>query len=116
LHWYCCCRRARHFKLPGKFRPVAGRYWSTTLKRRYLPFREVVVTPTEGADPTSIRAEHADRLENSDGTISLRFDPERTSAAAVIAQATSVAEIADLHVNEPKLEDVVRLIYAEAER
>ncbi|WP_327641146.1 ATP-binding cassette domain-containing protein [Kribbella sp. NBC_00482] len=87
-----------------------------TLKRRYLPFREVVITPTEGADPTGIQAEHTDRLENSDGTISLRFDPERTSAASVIAQATSVAEIADLHVNEPKLEDVVRLIYAESER
>nr|WP_238353082.1 ATP-binding cassette domain-containing protein [Kribbella solani] len=88
----------------------------SALKRRYLPFREVVITPAEGAGRTLIRAERADRLENPDGTISLRFDPEQTSAAAVIAQAISATEIADLHVNEPKLEDVVRLIYAEAAR
>ncbi|GAA0592279.1 ABC transporter ATP-binding protein [Kribbella sandramycini] len=88
----------------------------SSLKRRYLPFREVVITPGANADTAYIGAKHADRLENADGTISLRFDPERTSAAAVIAQAASTADIADLHVNEPKLEDVVRLIYAEAER
>ncbi|GAA1559318.1 ATP-binding cassette domain-containing protein [Kribbella hippodromi] len=88
----------------------------STLKRRYLPFREVVITPAERANPALITAQRADRLENADGTISLRFDPEQTSAAAVIAQAAAVTEIADLHVNEPKLEDVVRLIYAEAER
>lgn len=87
-----------------------------TLKRRYLPFREVVITPAEDADARLIRADRAERSENADGTITLRFDPEQVSTPAVIAQAASVVEIADLRVNEPELEDVVRLIYAEAER
>ncbi len=88
----------------------------TQLKGNYLPFREVVITPAEDADPALIDAPGCQRIENPDGTICLRFDPEQTSAPAVIAQAASATEIADLKVNEPDLEDVVKLIYAEAGR
>lgn len=86
------------------------------LKKRYLPFREVVITPADEADPALILADHCERIEGTDGTITLRFNPDVTTAPAVIAQAAAGTEIADLKVNEPDLEDVVRLIYAEAGR
>ncbi|WP_022909155.1 ABC transporter ATP-binding protein [Aestuariimicrobium kwangyangense] len=86
------------------------------LKKRYLPFRDVVITPADDSDAALIRADHSERIEGEDGTITLRFDPDVTTAPAVIAQAASATGIDDLKVIEPDLEDVVRLIYAEAGR
>ena len=40
------------------------------------------------------------------------FDPEATTAAAVLAHASAQAEVLDLSIEEPDIEDVVRRIYA----
>ena len=43
---------------------------------------------------------------------SLAFDPRTTTAAAVLARVSAVAEVRDLAIEEPDIEDVVRRIYA----
>ena len=43
---------------------------------------------------------------------SLAFDPQTTTAAAVLARVSAVAEVRDLAIEEPDIEDVVRRIYA----
>lgn len=40
------------------------------------------------------------------------FDAERATAAAVLAAVSSVAEVLDLSIEEPDVEDVVRKVYA----
>ncbi|WP_281963958.1 ABC transporter ATP-binding protein [Serinicoccus marinus] len=42
----------------------------------------------------------------------LAFDPERTTAAAVLAAVSQRGEVRDLAIEEPEIEDVVRRIYA----
>jgi ABC-2 type transport system ATP-binding protein len=42
----------------------------------------------------------------------LAFDPATTTAAAVLAQVSSRADVLDLSIDEPDIEDVVRRIYA----
>ncbi len=56
------------------------------------------------------------RDEGSDPSTRLRlaFDPELTSAAAVIAHVGAHATITDLAIEEPHIEDVVRTIYTRA--
>jgi len=43
----------------------------------------------------------------------LAFDAERTTAAKVLAAVAGRAQVLDLTVEEPDIEDVVRRIYAE---
>ena len=43
---------------------------------------------------------------------SLAFDPQVTTAAAVLARVSAVAQVRDLAIEEPDIEDVVRRIYA----
>ncbi|MBC7630347.1 MAG: methionine ABC transporter ATP-binding protein, partial [Flavobacterium sp.] len=42
----------------------------------------------------------------------LAFDPERTTAARVLAAVSEQVEVLDLTVDEPDVEDVVRRVYA----
>jgi ABC-2 type transport system ATP-binding protein len=42
----------------------------------------------------------------------LAFDPAQTTAAAVLAEVSRRAEVRDLTIEEPDIEDVVRRIYA----
>lgn len=42
----------------------------------------------------------------------LAFDAERTTAAKVLAAVSEQAEVLDLSIVEPDIEDVVRRIYA----
>ncbi|WP_238384649.1 ABC transporter ATP-binding protein [Segeticoccus rhizosphaerae] len=46
----------------------------------------------------------------------LAFDPESTTAAAVLAGVSDVCEVRDLSVEEPDIEDVVRRIYQSRRR
>ncbi|MEO5745400.1 MAG: ATP-binding cassette domain-containing protein [Terracoccus sp.] len=43
---------------------------------------------------------------------SLAFDPQTTTAAAVLARVSEMAQVRDLAIEEPDIEDVVRRIYA----
>lgn len=44
--------------------------------------------------------------------VRLAFDAERTTAAKVLAAVADKAEVLDLTVEEPGIEDVIRRIYA----
>jgi ABC-2 type transport system ATP-binding protein len=46
----------------------------------------------------------------------LAFDPESTTAAALLAGVSDVCEVRDLSVEEPDIEDVVRRIYQSRRR
>ena len=41
----------------------------------------------------------------------LAFDPDATTAAAVLAGLTGTVEVRDLSIEEPQIEDIVRRIY-----
>jgi ABC-2 type transport system ATP-binding protein len=44
----------------------------------------------------------------------IRFRPEETTAAQLVAAVTEQAELIDLAIEEPDIEDVVRRIYVGA--
>ena len=46
----------------------------------------------------------------------LAFDPQRTTAARVLAAVSERAEVLDLSIEEPDIEDVVREIYRATRR
>jgi len=55
-------------------------------------------------------AEHV-RSESDGLRQRLAFDPQRTTAARVLAAVSERAEVLDLSIAEPDIEDVVREIY-----
>lgn len=69
---------------------------------------DLTVPTPELTDLTTARfvSSEADGLRQS-----VSFDPETTSAAAVLAEIGRHAEVRDLSINEPDIEDVVRRIY-----
>ncbi len=86
------------------------------LKRRYAPHRLLDITVTgDGIDalreithspPDGVTANAAAEL-----TASFQIDPEVVPVAAVIADFSSRAPIADLAVREPEMEGIIREIY-----
>jgi ABC-2 type transport system ATP-binding protein len=46
----------------------------------------------------------------------LAFRPDQTTAAAVLAAVSAVAEVRDLTIDEPDIEEVVRDLYAASDR
>jgi ABC-2 type transport system ATP-binding protein len=62
--------------------------------------------PLAGIPGTTLRAVEADGLRQH-----LAFRPEETTAAAVVAAVSARAELRDLAITEPDIEDVVRRLY-----
>jgi ABC-2 type transport system ATP-binding protein len=60
-------------------------------------------------------AEHV-RSESGGLRQRLAFDPQRTTAARVLAAVSERAEVLDLSIAEPDIEDVVREIYRATRR
>jgi ABC-2 type transport system ATP-binding protein len=83
------------------------------LKRRYAPYRELVITLA--ADGIQIDLPGAERIRQEGPQAWLRFDPERVSVADIIASATARYPVRDVAIEEPGLEGVVRQIFAERE-
>ncbi|HEY3506517.1 MAG TPA: ATP-binding cassette domain-containing protein [Actinocatenispora sp.] len=81
-----------------------------TLKARHAPHRELVV---HLAEPGTVEVEGAERVAADDGTVTLRFDPARVSAAELIARVLARHRVRDLSIVEPDLERVVAGIYAD---
>ncbi len=82
------------------------------LKRRFVPYRELIVSPRYPEDAIQVDADPAIRMsEAGSSTVVLRFDPRQISAPALIHSVSSQIEISDLSLVDPKLEDVVRRIY-----
>ena len=82
------------------------------VKARFAPHRTVVVDLVEPGAPLSVRGATTTQV---DGVRQwLRFHRDETTAAAVIAQVAAVAEIADVTVTEPDIEEVIRHVYGAA--
>jgi ABC-2 type transport system ATP-binding protein len=62
--------------------------------------------PLAGIPGTTLRTVEADGLRQH-----LAFRPEETTAAAVVAAVSARAELRDLAITEPDIEDVVRRLY-----
>src|SRR5439155_23732797 len=83
------------------------------LKRRYAPFRELVITlAVEGA---AVALPGAERVRQEGPQAWLRFDPEQVPVADLIVAATERYPVRDIAIEEPELETVVRQIFAERE-
>ena len=85
----------------------------TGLSRTAGAERVLVVDLTEPA-PDLTDLDGARHLASEAGGLRQRlaFDAERTTAAKVLAAVSNRAEVRDLTVEEPDIEDVVRRIYA----
>lgn len=79
------------------------------LRARYGRWRTLVVDLADpAADPL---APGAELLRREGPRAWLRFDRERVTAAALIAEVAARCPVRDLTVEEPEIEDVVRRIY-----
>jgi ABC-2 type transport system ATP-binding protein len=82
-----------------------------SLKARYAPYREVVVTraESEAAEPIVVPGTEVSREAN--GKVWLRFDPSELQVADVIAAVLDKHHVSDLAIVEPELEGVIHQIY-----
>jgi ABC-2 type transport system ATP-binding protein len=71
------------------------------------PMPDLTLPPAPGLDGARHLSSEAGGLRQR-----LAFDAERTTAAKVLAAVSDKAEVLDLTVEEPDIEDVVRRIYA----
>lgn len=83
----------------------------SALKRKYVPYRDLVVTPSDPRDLERIETPHARRIGIAEGVVTLRFDPQTSPAPVTIRAVTDLFSIRDLSLVEPDLDDVVRLLY-----
>ncbi|MGH9276684.1 MAG: ABC transporter ATP-binding protein [Acidimicrobiales bacterium] len=84
------------------------------VRARYAPYRTLVVDlATPGALPPLPRA----TLVRSDGPRHwIRFRRDTATAAEVVADVAALADIRDLTVEEPDIEEVIRAMYADSSR
>ncbi|WP_193106823.1 ATP-binding cassette domain-containing protein [Brachybacterium sp. FME24] len=86
-----------------------------SLRSRYAPFREIVVSAVDLPEDTDIPGLTLTRLlpvgDELRGTF--RFDPEQLPAPAAIGRLTGALEITDLSSREPNVEDVIHRIYTD---
>lgn len=78
--------------------------------------RRVLVVDLAGPTPDLVDLPGADLLSSEAGGMRQRlaFDAERTTAAQLLAAVSDRAEVRDLSIEEPEIEDVVRRIYESA--
>lgn len=84
-----------------------------TLKRRYAPYRELVVRPASASSLNRISSARAESVRIVDDAVVMRFDPAVVAAPALINEVSSRFALIDLSVNEPDVEDVIRRLYLE---
>lgn len=86
-----------------------------TLKRRYAPYRVLVVhlAPDEPAlaDERPVVAAGAEFIRREEAKVWLQFDPAHVALPALIADITSYYAVSDLSIVEPDLESVIRQMY-----
>ncbi len=83
---------------------------------RTVGAQRVLVVDLAAPAPDLIGLDGATHLSSEGGGLRQRlaFDAEQTTAAKVLAAVSGKAEVLDLTVEEPDIEDVVRRIYAES--
>lgn len=86
-----------------------------TLKRRYAPYRVLVVhlAPDEPAlaDERPVVVTGTEFVRRKDAQVWLQFDPERVALPALIADITARYTLTDFSIVEPDLEQVIRQMY-----
>lgn len=82
-----------------------------TLKARYAPYREVIVQLAGPNVSLRIDRPGVEQVRGDEGTLRLRVDPNRTQAADVISEVMARAQVSDLTIVEPQLENVIHQIY-----
>lgn len=82
-----------------------------SLKERYGPERILVVDLADPAPPLEVDGGRTIRVEGPRQWIA--FERARTSAAQLMTAVTAKAQVRDIAIEEPDIEDVVRRIYAE---
>jgi ABC-2 type transport system ATP-binding protein len=83
------------------------------LKRRFAPWRELVITrAAESLDaaPLSLDLHGAEVIAESDGQVTIRFDPGQIAVADLIQAVVAQGGVSDIAIVEPDLEGVVRQI------
>jgi ABC-2 type transport system ATP-binding protein len=84
------------------------------LKTLYAPYR-VLVMQLDSADSRPIELHGAGEIRREGTKVWLRFDPAQVPVAALIAEVTRRYTVADLAIEEPELEQVVREIYQDVQ-
>jgi ABC-2 type transport system ATP-binding protein len=79
------------------------------LRRRYEPTRTLVVDLATAREPLAVEGATVTRVDGARQW--LRFDRREATAAELVARVAAAAELADLTVVEPDIEDVVARIY-----
>ncbi len=86
----------------------------SSLKRRYLTSKRVDVRYAAEV-PADFRLEGTEILKVGRYGVKLRFDTRQTPVEAVIARLAEAGELVDVTISDPSLEEVIRVIYEEAE-
>jgi len=88
------------------------------LRRRYVPYRDLVVTLAREDDgplvapPGITVVERPRSARDTARVVVFRFDPAQTPTPAVVAAVTAEHEVVDLDVTDPDLEAVIAEIYS----
>lgn len=83
------------------------------LKRRFAPWRELVVTraaETIDTTPLTLNVAGAEVVEQTDALVKVRFDPSIIAVADLIQAVVAQGAVSDIAIVEPDLEGVVRRI------
>jgi ABC-2 type transport system ATP-binding protein len=81
------------------------------LTRRVALQRVLIVDLAEPRPPIEVPSATNIGTELSGARQRLSFSPQQTTAAAVLAEVTAEAEVRDLTMAEPAIEDIVRTLY-----
>ncbi len=81
------------------------------LRARVTNERHLIVDLENAEEPVSDR--DAEVIRREGGRVWLRFDPERTPAAQLIARITSQHAIRDLYVENPPIEEIIARLYTD---
>jgi len=87
----------------------------SNLKRRFLTSKEVGVRYAEEV-PANFALAGAEILKVGQYGVKLRFDARQTPVEAVLAKISERGSVVDITISDPPLEEVIRLIYKQAER
>ena len=83
------------------------------LRRQVSPERQLVIVLADEA--TWVDDSDARVIERNGSHLTLRFDPQIVSAAALIGRITARYDVRDLYVENPPIEEIVAQVYAGVE-
>ena len=82
------------------------------LRQRVTPERRLIVDLLE--EDGDVRDPHAEVIARAGSRITLRYDPNQTATADLIARVTAAHRIRDLSVEDPPIEEIIARLYRSA--